>query len=140
MAEKMKAADASKPKGVPASDLKRIVGDFNRHKSNAAENSGLAGQSIKQAVDQYTLDRKALTIVAGLSKREPVEAQGTIRALMDYADKLGLLDQMDAFDDLVPTLERIVNRAKNVRPSHGVPSGKDGAMGDLMSAGADPVH
>lgn len=137
MADKLKAGEV---KGVSATDLRRVIKDFNRHKENASENSGLAGQAIKQAVDQYGLDRKALTLVAGLAKKEPDKAQGTIRAFMDYADKAGLLDQMDAFDDLIPTLERIVERAKNVRPAHGKPSGKDDAMGDLMAAGAAGPH
>ncbi|MCR6673281.1 hypothetical protein [Devosia ginsengisoli] len=123
---------AGVPAGIAAADLKRVVKDILRHKNNASENAGLAGQAVGNAVEQYALDRKALMLVVGLAKKEPAQAQGTIRAMMDYADKYGLLDQLDAFDDLIPTLERIVERAKNVRPSHGAPSGKADVLGSLL--------
>ena len=128
MADKLKA-----PKGVAAADLKRVVKDINRHRERATENAGLAGQAAKVAIEQYSLDRGALTKVAALSKKEPATAQAFIRAFMDYADKLGLLDQVDAFDDLLPTLKRIVERAENIRPPHGAPADK--TLGALMGEG-----
>lgn len=136
MAEKLTAADAVKVKGVAAADIKRVVKDILRHKENASENAGLAGQATKSAVDQYSLDPKALGLIVGLArKNDPAKAQSTLRAILDYADKYGLLDQMDAFDDFIGIVDRIATRAKNVRPSHGAPSGKDDkAMGDLMGA------
>ena len=112
MAKKMTPAEASKPRGIAATDLKRVVKENNRHKEQASENAGLAGQSTKNAVEQYGLDRKALGVVVGLSKKEPAQQQATLRGVIDYADKLGMFDSIDMFDDLVPTLKRIVDRAE----------------------------
>jgi len=108
----MTPAEASKPRGIAATDLKRVVKEINRHKEQASENAGLAGQSTKNAVEQYGLDRKALGVVVGLSKKEPAQQQATLRGVIDYADKLGMFDSIDMFDDLVPTLKRIVDRAE----------------------------
>ena len=128
-----KKLESEQVRGIDAKDLRRVVKDILRHKNNASENSGLAGQAVAQAVEQYSLDRKALMTVVGLAKKEPAEAQGTLRNILDLADKYGLFDQVDAFDDLLPILERILERCKNVRPSHGAPSGKaDGTLGTLM--------
>lgn len=134
MVKKMAPADAAKVAGVSAADLKRVVGDINRHKEHASENAGLAGQATKQAVEQYALDRKALSLIVGLSKKEPAQAQSTLRAIVDYADKLDMFAAMDAFDDLIPAMKRIIERAENVRPAHGVPSGKD-VIGSLLNQG-----
>lgn len=112
MAKKMTPAEASKPRGIAAADLKRVVKEINRHKEQASENAGLAGQSTKNAVEQYGLDRKALGVVVGLSKKEPAQQQATLRGVIDYADKLGMFDSIDMFDDLVPALKRIVERAE----------------------------
>lgn len=130
MADKLSAKAV---KGVAAADLKRVVKDILKHKNNASENAGLAGSTTKQAVEQYSLDRKALGLVVGLSKIEPAKAQSSLRAIVDYSDKLGLFDQVDAFDDLIPAMERIIERAKNVRPAGGPPGGpKDDALGSLL--------
>lgn len=134
MAEKLKA-DAAAPKGIAEKDLKRVVKDIIRHKQNASENAGLAGKATSQAVEQYSLDPKALGIVVGLVKKNDLaKAMGTLRSIVDYADKAGLFDQIDAFDDVHEIFERISKRGKNVRPNHGVPSSKDETMGDLMGA------
>lgn len=140
MAEQLKPAD-KKASGIAATDLKRVVKDILRHKAAASDNSGLAGQATKQAIEQYSLDRKALSTVVSLSKQEPAQAQGTLRAMLDYSDKLGLFDAVDAFDDLIPIMERIVQRAKNVSPPHGKPSGKDNPIDSMLKGvAADPVH
>lgn len=140
MADKLKTTN---PGGVPASDLKRIIKDINRHKANASENAGFAGKAVSQALEQFPgMNRRALMLIVGLSKKEVPEAQATLRAAIDYADKFGMFDQVDAFDDMIPMLKRIVERAENVRPAHGVPSGKADAMDDLLAQGqeAPPVH
>jgi len=123
MAKKLKPGEGAPSAGVAPSDLKRVVKDIIRHKNNASENSGLAGQATKQACDQYGLDKKALGLVVSLSKQNDVgKAQSTLRGVVEYADKLGLFDQIDAFDDLIPTMERIVDRARNTRPDGGAPA------------------
>lgn len=140
MAKKMKPEGAAAPKGVAANELKRVVKDILRHKQNASENAGLAGQATAQAVDQYGLDRKALTLVVGLSKAEPSKAQGTLRAIVDYADKLGMFDQIDAFDDLIPAMRRIIERAENQVAPENAGRERDGVMDSLISGEPAPVH
>ena len=136
MAKKLK----TEVPGVAPNDLKRVVKDILRHKANASENSGLAGQATKQACEQYSLDKKALGLVVGLSKQNDVaKAQSTLRAIVDYADKLGMFDQVDFYDDLIPTMERIIERAKNTRPAAGAPGGED-ERAPAEGLGAAPVH
>ena len=133
MAKKMSPAEAAKPRGVAAVDLKRVVRDINRHRENASENAGLAGQATKQAIEQYSLDRPALTAIVRLSRAEQTKQQSTLRGIVDYADKLGMFDAIDMFDDLIPTLERIVARA---RDSEGKKSAADPAMKSLLGEAA----
>lgn len=131
MAKKMKADDARKIAGISAADLKRVVTGITRHKEAASENSGLAGQATKDAIERYNLDRKALSTVVSLSKKETAQAQATLRGLIDYADKLGMFDGIDLFDDLIPTLERIVTRARDKEGK--APSGPDAkVIGGLL--------
>lgn len=137
MANKMKPGDAGKVRGVAAVDLKRVVKEINRHKEQASENAGLAGQSTKNAVEQYGLDRKALGLVVGLSKKEPSQQQATLRGIIDYADKLGMFDSIDMFDDLVPALERIIARAKG---SEGKTGKADPVVAGLVGGEAAGVH
>ncbi|XOK12663.1 hypothetical protein ACI6PO_06455 [Agrobacterium tumefaciens] len=136
MAKKMTPGDASKEKGVAAADLKRVVKEINRHKEQASENAGLAGQTTKNAIEQYALDRKALGLIVGLSKKEPAQQQSTLRGIVDYADKLGMFDSIDMFDDLIPSLERIIARAKD---GEGKKSKADPAMAGLLD-GAATAH
>ncbi len=128
---KTKTDAAAKPaapkKGVAASDLQRVVTDIIRHKANASENSGLAGQATKNACERYNLDKKALGLVTGLVKADDQgKAIGTLRGVIDYADKLGLFDQMDAFDDLIPTMEAIIDRVRGSETSAAGPKADDG--------------
>lgn len=137
MAKKMQPGDASKPRGIAAADLKRVVKEINRHKEQASENAGLAGQTTKNAIEQYGLDRKALGVVVGLSKKEPAQQQSTLRGLIDYADKLGMFDATDMFDDLIPTLKRIVARAEE---SDGKTGKADPVIGSMLGGEAAGVH
>lgn len=133
MAKKMSPGEAAKPRGVAAVDLKRVIRDINRHRENASENAGLAGQATKQAIEQYNLDRPALTAVVRLSRAEQTKQQATLRGIIDYADKLGMFDAIDMFDDLIPTLERIVARAKE---SEGKKGAADPAIKSLLGEAA----
>jgi len=111
MAKKLKAEEAAQPRGVDAADLKRVVTGINKAKEKAAEHVGEAGQQTKQAVEDYGLDKKALTFVSGLARKEPSQQQATLAGVIEYADKLGMFDQTSMFDDLIPILEGIVDRA-----------------------------
>lgn len=106
MVKKMKAANAGS-KGITADDLKRVVKEFAHQSASASEYAGHAGQVIKTAIDQHNLDRKALRFTLGLSKMEEVKRQATIRALIEYAHKLDMFAAVDAFDDLIDTMETI---------------------------------
>lgn len=133
MAKKMTPAEATKPRGVAEVDLKRVVRDINRHRENASENAGLAGQATKQAIEQYNLDRPALGAIVRLSRAEQTKQQATLRGIVDYADKLGMFDAIDMFDDLIPTLKRIVARAE---ASAGKKAPADPAMKTLLGDAA----
>ena len=98
--------------GVKASDLKRVIGNINDFKSAASESAGLAGKETQNAVELYGLDKTALTFNARLSRMETAKRQGILRAQIDYSDKLGFFDEIDAFDDVIPVLEAIVARAR----------------------------
>lgn len=110
MAKKLKPEET---RGVSPGDLKRVINDINRHRENASENSGLAGQAVKQGVEQYSLDRPALMTIVRLSRAEAAKQQSTLRAIVEYAEKMGMFDQIDMFSDLIPTLKGIVQRAEN---------------------------
>ncbi len=124
MAKKLKPEEAAASRGIAPSDLKRVVTDIIRHKANASENSGLAGQATKAACERYNLDKKALGLVTGLVKAEDQgKAIATLRGVIEYSDKLGMFDQVDAFDDLIPTMRRIVERAENAAPADAASAG-----------------
>jgi len=111
MAKKMSGADAARG-GVTSADLKRVIEDINRHKENASEHAGLAGKATQQAVERFGLEKTALTFNARLSRMEAAKRQGILRSQIDYADKLGFFDEIDAFDDLIDVLEGIVRKAR----------------------------
>lgn len=113
MAKPLKPEEAKRTRGISAADLKRVITGINKSKEKAAEFVGQAGQATKQACDDHNLDKKALTFVAGLARKEPSQQEATLRAVIEYADKFGMLDQISMFDDLIPTLEGIVKRASN---------------------------
>lgn len=131
MAKKLAPGDAKKLGGVSAVDLKRVVNEINKHGKNASENSGLKGQAVKQAVELYNVDRKALMSICSMAKQEPSQAQGTIRSLMKYAHLYGLFDQVDAFDDLIPTLKGIIADVEG--RAEKTPK-RDAAMGSLLGS------
>lgn len=115
MAKRAKPSDASQSRGVTAEDLKRVINDISKNKSQASNYAGLAGKATQSAVEQYGLEKTALTFTRRLNDMEAGKRQSVLRSLVDYADKLGHFDQIDAFDDLIPILKRIVDRAHNSR-------------------------
>lgn len=112
MAKKMKATKASQG-SISSDELKRVVTEFQRQSANASEYAGHAGQVIKTAVDRHNLERKALRFVLGLSKMEEAKRQATIRSMMEYAHKLDMFAAVDAFDDLIDTMETICSEVRS---------------------------
>jgi hypothetical protein len=136
MAKALKPSEAARPTGIAAGDLKRIVTSINKAKEKAAEHVGQAGQQTKQAIEDYNLDRKALTFVAGLARKEPAQQQATLRGLIEYADKLGMFEQISMFDDLIPVLEGIVSRARAGEEAPRPATERSGVVASLLT----PAH
>jgi hypothetical protein len=108
MARKIKETAKTAAKGsVPAEELKRIVKEHQRQTATAQEYNGRAGQAIKTFIDNFSVDRKAFRFVLGLSKMEETKRQATLRQVIDLAHKLEMFDAVDAFDDVVATMESI---------------------------------
>jgi uncharacterized protein (UPF0335 family) len=104
---------ASKARGgVKAAELRKLVTDINRHKKMASESSGLAGKATQMAAEAHGLDKGALTQCCRLDKWEPAKRQAFLRSFLDYGEKLGFFNEIDAFDDTVAILEEIVARAR----------------------------
>lgn len=108
MAKKIKeAAGKTASGGVPAEELKRVVKEHQRQTAQASEYNGRAGQAIKTFVDNHSVDRRAFRFILGLAKMEEVKRQATLRQVVDLAHKLEMFDAVDAFDDVVATMEAI---------------------------------
>lgn len=115
MAKRAKMTDEPETgdKTIDAQDLRRVVDEINRQKSNASEYAGLAGKATQQAVENYGLERQALTWSRKLDGTEAVKRQSVFSALLDYCDKLGHFDQLDAFGGPLAKMAEIVNRQHN---------------------------
>lgn len=112
MAKAVKPSEAAVVRGPKADDVKRAIAEASRHKSQAAEYSGMHGQVVKAFVDRWGIDRKAFTWARGLNDMEEDKRQSTIRSFLDLIRKLGFLDQKDLFDDTatqVAEAEAVVN-------------------------------
>lgn len=97
MADKLKK-DA---KGFEAKTaaLKKGVAEVSRYKEKAAEQTGNAGQATKRVCDDNNLNKWAFTQLCGTSKKDVTEQQDRILTMMAGAIALGMLDQVDMFDD-----------------------------------------
>lgn len=108
MAEKLTA----KPKtGLDRSALKRAVSEINKAKEKAAEYGGSAGAATKNACETYNLDKKALTFVCGLARKEPAQQLQTLSAIVTYAEALGMFAHMDMFNDAAAAMKAILDEA-----------------------------
>lgn len=115
MADKLKA----KTPGLDKAALKRCVGDINKHKEKAAEYVGLSGKATSNAVETYGFDKKALTFVANLSRKEISQQQATLGAIITYAEALGMFDQMDMFNDAIGAMKAVIEKAEAAMPGAG---------------------
>ena len=102
MAEKLK-----KDNGISKADLAKLVEKIEGQKAKASEYNGTAGQLTSDAVENKGVNKKALSFVIQLRKKEDNDRQAILRGVIDYAHKLGMFDSVDAFDDLVARLEEI---------------------------------
>lgn len=109
-----------KPEGLASVDpgeFQRLIGEINRQKGHASEYAGAAGKLTREAIDKHALDRKAFSFVVQLSKMDEAKRQGVIRALIDYVERGGMLDQVDAFNDLTSQLKALVDRLEGRIPN-----------------------
>lgn len=113
MADKLKPGATGK---LDRDALKRCVADINRHKADASEYNGLAGQATKNAVETYNFDKKALTFVANLARKEPSQQLTTLTNLIVYAEAMHMFDQLDMFNDAVGAMQAVVDRATSDAP------------------------
>ena len=111
MARKLKATDAAERAGIKVTELRKVVTAINRFKKAASESSGLAGKETQTAAEAHGLDKGALTLCCRLDKQETAKRQAFMRSFLDYADKLGFFNEIDAFDDTLGILKDIVARA-----------------------------
>lgn len=128
MAEKL---TSSPPARFSKEDLERVVRDINRHKENASEHSGLAGKATQNACELYNFDKTALGFITRLKRKDPAQSQATLCAVIFYAETLGLLDQVDMFNDAVAAMEEVILRARQGHNGPESPAAK--ALGELVN-------
>jgi hypothetical protein len=93
---------------LTAKAMKKVVSDIQANKSKASEFNGAAGKAQQQFMKKHDLDRKAFNFVVGLDKQEPVNQQASLRGVIKYAHLMGMFDEVDMYDDMVPVLEQII--------------------------------
>lgn len=101
-------ADKAKPSaGVPKSKLKSTISSIQADKATASEYNGSAGKTQQQFMKEHGLDRTAFNLVLKLDKQEPQKQQATLRGIIEYAHKIGMFDDVDAFDDMATRMAEI---------------------------------
>jgi uncharacterized protein (UPF0335 family) len=104
--------EEAQKKTVAKQDLNRVIKEAVRLKQTASEYVGQHGAYVKNQIENYGLDRTALSMTMRLKNLETARQQTVMRCLLDYAHKAGLFDQTDLFDDTVRTLEIILETIK----------------------------
>lgn len=112
MAKRVKAADTHTIKGIAPADLKKVLGEISRQKKLASEYAGNAGKATQNAVETHGLEKTALTFTRRLNDMETGKRGGVVRSVIEYFDKAGFFDQIDAFDDVIETMRSIVARVE----------------------------
>jgi hypothetical protein len=121
----------SKKATLNTAALKAAVKDINRHKETASEAAGRAGNATKNACETYNFNKKALTLVAGLAKKEPAQQLEVLGAVVSYAAGMGMFDGSDMFNDHIKAMQDVIDAA-----TKGKPAGSAGAsmVADLAAA------
>lgn len=98
MADKLKTGKTSSF-GDRMPGIKKAFAEVNKHKEKAAEAIGQAGKATKTAVDDLNVNRWAFTATAQLLKKDPTEQQARCLQFFALCIEMGVLDQVDAFDE-----------------------------------------
>lgn len=93
---------------ISASELKKLMRESSKAKKAAAEAQSAHGGIISAACERYKIERKALSLTRYLWDCDEQKRGSVMRQTIDQWAKLGYFTQIDAFDDLIPTLKGIV--------------------------------
>lgn len=133
MADKLKKDAANGASKLNVAALKRCLSEINKHKESASEYTGLSGKATQNACETYGFNKKALTFVSGLMKKEPSQQLEVLGAIISYAEGLGMFDQMDMFNDATHAMQKIIERATSGIPAGSAPGAANVAN---LAAGA----
>lgn len=129
MADKVKDA----AKGFDADTFKGVIKAINREKEKASEHVGRAGQATKDAIERHNYNRKGLTFIAGLAKKETAEQAEVMSAILVYGHAMGMFDSTDMFDPALTVMKKIMEDVEAGRSGRPTP---DSAVSQMVSAQA----
>lgn len=129
MARKAKSDVATKSKYSPE-EFTKFVGEADRQKELAADYQAGHGNVVRNGVERLGLDKQALGFARRLHKTEAQKAQATFRAAIRYAIDLGVLSQLDAFDDTEALLEEALELVRSNKPNG---PASDAALSELSA-------
>ena len=112
MAEQLKPK--AKVSSLTGAKIRTGIDGINAEKAQASEYNGSAAKLTKDFAEEHNLDKKALTTVANLARKELAQAQATLRDILRLSRLYGLFDQIDAFadGDMLDDLEAILAKAR----------------------------
>lgn len=124
MADDVKKKPAT---GIAKKVLDKLVKDVDSAKTRASEQNGVAGQIVKVAVEEQGVSKKAFAMMMSLRKKDESERQAIVRAFLDYGHKQGFFDSVDAFDDVLDVMKRIISEVE-ARKHNGVDPSVDAVL------------
>lgn len=124
MADKIK----NEVNGFDVATFKGVIRSINAEKEKASEHQGRAGQATKDAIDRHNYNRKALTFISGLAKKEQNEQAEVMSAVMTYAHAMGMFDTTDMFDPAVHAMRKIVGDVEAGKSGKPAPDSPIAAM------------
>ena len=125
-----KPENAASTRGITPKQLRAAVEEVDSYKQKASEAAGNAGQRTGQIVEQYGLDKAAFTHARKLASQEDKKRSATVRASLEYWDKLGFFDQFDIFDSTIDVMRNIVKRFDDMKENP--PQNAAGSDGDVV--------
>lgn len=118
---------------VDPSEFKRLVTEINRQKVLSSEYQGSAGKLTRDAIDKHNLNRVGFGFCMRLSTMNEAKRQDVIRSFLDYIERGGYLDQIDAFSDITDQLSGIVDRLKERTPPEPRRASDDPVMAAILN-------
>jgi hypothetical protein len=113
MAKRAKLNEKPEKQEITPERFREVVAEIVEAKAKASEQAGTVGKLTSQAVETYGLEKNGFTFVRKLMGMEAAKGQSALRAALDYADKAGMFDQKDAFNDCLSLMAEIVRRHHN---------------------------